>query len=375
MEIGYLLPCLSAILSGACIFAFCRQLHNFQKFVGFTFIFEGLSLLLGGSVLSPGAAFYLPTYLLYMTMMLAVPFFYYFSVKYLLKENGVKGRDFWMLILVAVYIVTVGVTVLYIPSADRNAFLLRIQGLGSGKLSAASSIMLAQDTLAYVLCIVEYLFILAFCAINIFRYRGLLSRYYSNPNAPRSAEIIVLVVSLRLLLMILSLFVSGAGPDSWAFRAQNAVGVLFYIIAAAYICRVEHTAEELSILLESREQKAMPKTPAADEVISTRLWKLIESRFYLNPQVTLMDLSNEIKVNSKYVSEYLRFHYGETFLVFVNRLRIEFSETLLKDSDTSIADIAEQCGYTSVSTFYRNFTKMRGMNPSEYRAGKKKSCN
>lgn len=353
-------------MGGACIFAFCKRLHNFQKFVGFTFLFEGLSFLLGGSILTPGADFYLPTYLLYLAMMLATPFFYYFAVRYLLKEDGVKGRDFWMLVVVAVYVVSGAVVISNVPAADRNAFLAHVQGAGAGRMSVGSRIMLAQDTLAYVLYILETLFILVFSVVNLFRYRDLLARYYSNLEAVRKVEIIVTFIAVRFAFMLISLF-RPDGLGGWVPIAQSIAMTAFYAAAAVFICRVDHTAEEISILVKTREQKLAPKAPAAAEIIASRLDKLVEEEFYLNPDINLLDLSAEIQVNSKYVADYLKFQYNETFLAFVNRLRVEHSERLLAGSSASIADVAEQSGYTSVSTFFRNFTKVRGITPSECR--------
>jgi|GEM_PF-6916913 Response regulator containing CheY-like receiver domain and AraC-type DNA-binding domain len=373
MDLWFVIPAITAVLGGSSIFLFSRSLHNFQKFVGFTFIFEGLSLLLGGSILAPGAPFFSPTYLLYLAMMLLTPFFYYFAVKYLLKEDGVKGRDFWMLVVVAVYIISCAVIISRVPESDRAKFFAWIQGIAPGSKGVGPRVLFAQDTLAYVFCLAEYLFILIFSIINIFKYRRLMASYYSNLEKSRSAEIIVAFIVLRFIAVIATLFHSGSAQGEWIAIARTAIICLFYIVAAIYVCKVTHTAEELSLLVKSRDQKAAPKTPAADEIISSRIGKLIENKFFLNPDVNLMDLSSEIGVNSKYVSEYLRFHYGETFLIFVNRLRVEHAQKLLAETSLPIADIAEQSGYISVSTFFRNFTKINGNNPSEYRENTKSS--
>lgn len=366
-----LIRCAAAILGGASIFAFSRRLHNFQKYVGFTFIFEGLMLLLGGSIMSAGASFYMPTYLLYLAMMLTIPFFYYFAVRYLLKENGVRGRDYWMLVVVVVYILSCATVIFNVPVADRKAFFVCIQGTGAAAGTVGARVLLAQDTLAYVLGILEYAFVLVYGVINVFRYRKLLSDFYSNLDGSRSAEVIVGVVFLRFALLVAFLF--GGNLPEWMVAVRSALSVGFYAIAAVYVCRLEHTAEELSLLVKNRERAVDQKLPAADEIISSRLGKMIEDKFYINPDVTLMDVSAEIQVNTKYISEYLKYHYNETFLLFVNRLRVEASKALLSEGRMSVEDIAEQCGYTSISTYYRNFTKICGINPSEFREKARKS--
>ena len=109
------------------------------------------------------------------------------------------------------------------------------------------------------------------------------------------------------------------------------------------------------------------KTPVADEAIESRLRKLLDDKFFLEQDVNLIDLATRIGVNSKYVSDFLRYHYGETFMSYVNRLRVEESTDLLVKGSMTMEEISDRVGYSNVSTFYRNFTKVKGMSPSKFR--------
>lgn len=59
---------------------------------------------------------------------------------------------------------------------------------------------------------------------------------------------------------------------------------------------------------------------------------------------------------------------GYTFHTMLNNLRIEKSLTLIKSSKkrSKMKLISEICGYTSFSTFHRNFIKYAGVSPAEY---------
>jgi two-component system response regulator YesN len=58
---------------------------------------------------------------------------------------------------------------------------------------------------------------------------------------------------------------------------------------------------------------------------------------------------------------------GETVNDYINFVRIEESKKLLKDSWTKIVDIAFAVGFSDLSTFNRNFKKIVGIAPTEYR--------
>ena len=53
--------------------------------------------------------------------------------------------------------------------------------------------------------------------------------------------------------------------------------------------------------------------------------------------------------------------------VVIEKLRMEKSCDLIKNTDMKIAEIAEAVGYTSGASFRRAFKKITGMSPVEYR--------
>jgi AraC family L-rhamnose operon regulatory protein RhaS len=59
---------------------------------------------------------------------------------------------------------------------------------------------------------------------------------------------------------------------------------------------------------------------------------------------------------------------GQTWLVYLNGLRIEHAKTLLHDTDNKVTSIAFQSGFEDLSTFYRTFKRSTGTRPLDYRA-------
>ena len=355
-----------AIFCGGAVFAFSPVLRRFNKFMGFTMIFEGLALMLSWVIFTRLEVYYMPTYLLFLVMLLTAPFFYWFAVKFLLREKGAGKADYLLLSIVPVFVLLYIPVALCVPVSDRNLFFDVLRGLPV-KITTGASVLLAFDTMAWVFFLVEQLSVQVYCALNISRYRTLQESYYSNLERKSflPAGVIIVLMALRFLVCTGIVFFPQVSLTGWFPLTMTVVFAVFYIAVTLAVCRMKYTAEELGHMIEIHEAKA--QLPVANDIIESRMNNLMEDKFFLNPDVNLMDISARIQVNSKYLSDYLRYHYGETFLTFVNRLRVEYAASLLEDRSRSIEEVAESSGFTNVSTFYRNFMKVKGISPSQYR--------
>lgn len=54
-------------------------------------------------------------------------------------------------------------------------------------------------------------------------------------------------------------------------------------------------------------------------------------------------------------------------LEYINTVRVQAACEHLKKTDESVADIAHKCGFTTNSTFNRNFRQIMGTTPMEWR--------
>lgn len=94
-----------------------------------------------------------------------------------------------------------------------------------------------------------------------------------------------------------------------------------------------------------------------------------EQRIYLDPLLTLRDVASRVGTNRTYLSEYLNRELKMKFYDYINSYRIQEAEKLLlENKDTKIEDVAEQCGFNSLSTFLRSFEKTNGTTPAKFRA-------
>ncbi|MBR6381242.1 MAG: helix-turn-helix domain-containing protein [Lachnospiraceae bacterium] len=83
--------------------------------------------------------------------------------------------------------------------------------------------------------------------------------------------------------------------------------------------------------------------------------------------LTLEDLESRFFINKYYLSRLFTAEYGLPPGQFLTQLRITHAKQLLRFSDLTAEEIAEQCGLGSSTYFSRMFKKVEGISPREYR--------
>jgi len=73
--------------------------------------------------------------------------------------------------------------------------------------------------------------------------------------------------------------------------------------------------------------------------------------------VTLKDLSNYLGYSEKYCSDLFRNRMGESFSLYLKRIRVEKAKHLLEDEILSLTQIAEMLGFQDQFSFSHFFKK------------------
>lgn len=87
---------------------------------------------------------------------------------------------------------------------------------------------------------------------------------------------------------------------------------------------------------------------------------------YIHP-VTLEDAAERAGMSLFYFSRTFKSIAGMNFLTYLNTIRVHKAEELILTTDSTILDIALECGFTNVRTFNRVFRQIRGCSPSSLR--------
>ena len=94
--------------------------------------------------------------------------------------------------------------------------------------------------------------------------------------------------------------------------------------------------------------------------------EIIEKQ-YMNPELSLGYVSNEIAVSPNYLSALIKKVTGSTFVDLLTQKRIEVAKELLMCTDLKVREIAEKCGYSDQHYFSYCFKKYAGMSPNACR--------
>lgn len=152
--------------------------------------------------------------------------------------------------------------------------------------------------------------------------------------------------------------------------------ISYFGLRQPVLYRTEYTIEETEelepIKPEANEKENRPRfTETEAERLTERLiLHMNEERPYLNPELTLGELSAQINLAKHELTDLLNVHIGKNFFTFVNEFRLKAVVRRLANPDydhLTIIGIANDCGFNSKSTFNSLFKQFTGKTPSEYK--------
>lgn len=88
---------------------------------------------------------------------------------------------------------------------------------------------------------------------------------------------------------------------------------------------------------------------------------------HFDEKITLEVLSKEIAVSKYYLSHYMRKMTGTNFQSCMKQIRCEMAEIFLLETEETINNIEEMCGFSSAQYFNACIKEIFGCSPSEYR--------
>ena len=127
---------------------------------------------------------------------------------------------------------------------------------------------------------------------------------------------------------------------------------------------------------EKNQEKKLPllNEETANKYTSKLLKFLNHEQPFLNPNVTLRSLAEQVEIHPNLVSWLLNEKMGKNFNEFINYYRVEHFKKLASDSSNSnfsLIGLAYESGFNSKTVFNTFFKKETGVTPSEYIKGHK----
>ena len=161
---------------------------------------------------------------------------------------------------------------------------------------------------------------------------------------------------------IASAFILHTGPLPEKSRLPWLLGLLAGILSVSAL---------VLIALRIRRKVTVTQESTRETVfmdMMTRIQNLMEEKeLFKRSDLKVEDLAAELGTNVTYVRGCISGTYGGSFKNFVNEYRIRYVQRLLKETpNAKITALAEDAGFSSNATFYRNFTAITGLSPAAW---------
>ncbi len=101
--------------------------------------------------------------------------------------------------------------------------------------------------------------------------------------------------------------------------------------------------------------------------VSTLKNILIYCLEHYTESITISDVSTALHISRYHIAHLFRKKLNTTFSDYIAQKRIDYACKLLSDKGLTVTAIAYQSGFNSLRSFNRNFLKLQGVSPKEYR--------
>ena len=246
--------------------------------------------------------------------------------------------------------------------------------------------------LAYVILFSAVMLI--YFAVSIRRYNRFINDNYSNHENINLSWLKTVLAVFVVCIVVWTIFL---------FNHNYYMKSIYYVVSlCAWIMLIARSRDQISVSMKEPEkpiarpaieveqpteqiQTAVPvhqpseavaaAAPAFEdssllpEQMKAQLDELMNEReIYLNSHLTLSDLAAALGTNRTYLSNYLNRELKVSFYDYVNSFRVARACRMIEaNPDVTVHDIVESCGFNSVSTFRRSFSREIGKTYGEYR--------
>ncbi len=137
-------------------------------------------------------------------------------------------------------------------------------------------------------------------------------------------------------------------------------------LAARRLGYSQAVAATLDLLLISAARLSPQQANSRADPLVTRAFEIVDERF--RQSLTLRDIAEVLHVTSGHLTEVVRRRTGRPLGEWILQRRMTQARFLLGETETLVADVAAQCGFTTVGHFGRQFRRLHGMSPSTWRS-------
>ncbi len=201
-------------------------------------------------------------------------------------------------------------------------------------------------------------------------YNAMLESNYSNVEGKKIEGVktmLVLFAAASILSFVFNLigrqtFVSG--PVSVIFPAV--LFALLLLLIGHLGLSQQFTVRDVEPVIFQKPATAAAETGGSELV--ERIRELVnDDQLFLYPNLKVTDLAARLHSNRNYIYHAINVEMGTSFSDYINSLRVDYASQLMEaHPELSINDVIIKSGFSSSSSFYRNFKKFRGVTPTTW---------
>ncbi len=310
---------------------------------------------------------------------LIVPLGYLFQEYLLNPARRYKKRDLWhfapfaltLISLIPFYVSPGDVKVSFIQEVMKQQSLVKMPASPSGWISMQTHLTLRSiQFIVYQIAIMVHLW-----------------KFYQGKSAQfiRANRLVLnwvlLSVVLKFITKVFLITLTFFHPRSFFFSFHwfDLMKIMDYIVVAIYLLLNPRLLDGKS--LKELVINKLNRSEHFEEIEANKLKSglddfakieklLLESEAYLNENITLQSLSEQINIPARKISAALKKGANLSFPDYINSLRILYIEQKLRADQEwmkyTFEAMAFECGFGSRSNFYQAFKKLKGLSPKAY---------
>lgn len=230
--------------------------------------------------------------------------------------------------------------------------------------------------------------------VSIFKQH--IDNYYSGINQSRSRWLVAVVASIVIyyIVCIVDMCIINISYDPLFLWLRTIIVIInsvafimcreiYWTVKPAFVETYNQTEDHITdtaaqlktdtpaAATASPDNNTSKPQPATDtssiDAIVTK-WTRREDKPYLKESITIMQVAEQMGLNTRLLSNYLNSVKGRNFNAWINYLKVEETKLmLLADRSVSLSEIAFKMGFTDLASMSKIFKSIEGMPPSVYR--------
>ena len=125
--------------------------------------------------------------------------------------------------------------------------------------------------------------------------------------------------------------------------------------------------ESIKKAVDELNKNSVPEAPAVMPETKTVAAKAIEyMEKHIGDRISIADLAALFDLSAGHLGRLIQQETGEHFIDLYTTMRINKAKELLRCSDFRVAEIGSMVGYGNYLSFYKAFTRVEGIPPTDY---------